>query len=80
MNWMLQDETIYGEAIVRSSGHTLEYDRTLAEKRLELLTKLFKNRGITADKLKLVVGESAGAPLEIHFQLRRPETSSGENS
>ena len=80
MSWMLQDESIYGEASIRSSGHTVEYDRTLAEKRLELLTLLFKNRGVTAEKLELIIDENAGAPLEIQFKLRRPATSSGENS
>jgi hypothetical protein len=80
MRWMLQDEAIYGEALVRSSGHTTDYDRTLAEKRLELLVLLFENSGVTADKLKLIVDDSVGAPLEIRFQLRSPATSSGENS
>lgn len=45
ISWMLQDSDIIGEATVRSSGHTIDYDRTLAEKRLELLALLFKHRG-----------------------------------
>ncbi len=80
MNWMLQSEAIYGEAMVRSSGHSGDYDRTLAEKRRELLQRLFLNRGVTAERLQLVVDESAGAPLEIRFQLRSSATSSGEKS
>jgi hypothetical protein len=80
MSWILQDNEIYGEAKVRSSGHTVDYDRILAEKRLELLELLFKNRGVTSDRLKLIIDESEGAPLEIRFQLRSAATSSGKNS
>ncbi len=80
MNWILQSAEIYGEAKVRSTGHPGDYDRTLAEKRRELLERLFQNRGVTSDRLQLIVDESAGAPLEIRFQLRSPATSSGEKS
>ena len=80
MNWMLQSEEIYGEARVRSAGHADDYDRTLAEKRRELLERLFRNRGVTSDRLQLLVDESVGAPLEIRFQLSSPATSSGGNS
>jgi len=80
ISWMLQDAEIFGEATVRSSGHTIDYDRTLAEKRLELLERLFKNRGVGSNRLKLSIDESAGAPLEIRFHLRRAATSVGVKS
>ena len=80
MNWMLQSEDVFGEARVRSAGHAADYDLILAEKRRELLERLFRNRGITSDRLQLIVDESVGAPLEIRFQLRSSATSSGENS
>ena len=80
MNWMLQSAEISGIAQVRSAGHAADYDLTLAEKRRELLERLFRNRGITADRLQLIVDESVGAPLEVRFQLRSSATSSGENS
>ena len=80
MNWLLQSEDYSGEALVRSAGHAVDYDLVLAEKRRELLELLFRNRGVTTDRLKLVVDEGAGAPLEIRFQLRSSATSSGENS
>lgn len=67
MNWMLQSAEITGEARVRSSGHSVDYDRTLAEKRRELLERVFRNRGITSDRLKLIVDVSEGPPLVIRF-------------
>ncbi len=79
MSWMLQDERISGIARVRSSGEESNgYNRILASKRLELLERLFRNRGITPDRLQLLVDESAGAPLEIRFQLRSSPISAGE--
>lgn len=80
INWMLLSEELYGEARVRSEGHGADYDQVLAEKRRELLERLFRNRGVTPERLKLMVDDSAGAPLELHFQLRSSATSSGENS
>jgi hypothetical protein len=79
-SWILQTDAIYAEGSVRSSGHTIDYDRTLAEKRLELLQALFKNRGVTPDRLKLSVDGSAGAALEIHLRFRTSEISSGKKS
>lgn len=67
MNWMLQSDEITGEAIVRSSGHSVEYDRTLAEKRRELLERLFRSRGVVSDRFKLVVEVTEGPPLVIRF-------------
>ena len=78
MSWMLQDERISGIARVRSSGELSSYNRILASKRLELLERLFRNRGVTPDRLQLLVDESAGAPLEIRFQLRSSAISVGE--
>lgn len=67
MNWMLQSDEITGEARVRSSGHSVEYDRTLAEKRRELLERVFRNRGVTSGQLRLIVDVSEGPPLIIRF-------------
>ena len=80
ISWMLKTDGIYGEARVRSSGYAVDYDRVLAEKRRELLERLFLNRGLNAQRLHLMVDESAGAPLEIRFQLRSSATSAGEKS
>lgn len=80
LDWILQSEEIIGEAIVRSNGYPDDYDHVLAAKRLELLERLFQNRGVTMERIKFVVDEGAGAPFELHFQLRSAATSSGENS
>ena len=80
MSWMLRSDEIIGTALVRSTGHAADYDQALAEKRRELLERLFQNRGLTSDRLKLVVDESPGPPLEIRFQFRSSATSSGGHS
>lgn len=77
---ILQSEEITGEATVRSSGHADGYDLVLAEKRLELLGRLFQNRGVSTERIKFEVDAGAGPPLELHFQLRSVATSPGENS
>lgn len=65
-------------AVVRSSGHADDYDRLLAGKRLELLERIFRNRGIKASRLVLKIAEGPGAPLELQFQPESPASSSGE--
>ena len=80
ITWMLNSSDISGEARVRSSGYAADYDRVLAEKRRELLERLFVNRGLNSERLQLIVDETAGPPLEIRFQLRSSATSAGEKS
>jgi hypothetical protein len=63
---------------VRSDGHDPEYDRLLAVKRLDILMKIFGNRGLAGERLQMTAEVGAGAPLELQLQPFSAATSSGE--
>lgn len=45
-----------------------EYDRQLAQARVELLGRYFANRGISGDKLELTAEGGTGAPFELELR------------
>lgn len=61
---------------VRAGGDDVEYGRQLAEKRAELLAKVFYNRGLQEQRVELMVADDSGPPLEVKLQ---PSSSDGEN-
>jgi len=63
---------------VRSGGHDVEYDQLLAGKRRDLLMTIFRNRGLTEERLQLVAEAGGGAPLELRLQPFSAATSDGE--
>ena len=75
---LLQNKTFQGAGTVRSSGHSAEYDRLLATKRLEILARIFQNRGLPQDRLQWVAEVGTGAPFELQLQLISSDTSAGE--
>lgn len=53
-------------AIVRAHTEiSAAYDQALAQKRGELLERFFRNRGVTGERLKLIVEAAEGPPLEL---------------
>ena len=76
--WLVAHPGMFAEGVVRSAGHTEAYDLKLANKRLELLTRILVNRGVAAERLLLVAEAAEGSPLEISFQPISERTSSGE--
>ena len=74
---LLKNRKVLGAGVVRSSGHTAEYDQQLAEKRKELLDRIFTNRGLTSEQFQLVVEVGEGAPFEVTLQPIIPATSDG---
>lgn len=58
-----------------AAGVSPEHAAALAQKRRELLERLFRNRGIAGERLKLVVETGEGAPLEL---LLATETRTGD--
>lgn len=75
---LLNNNRQFGVVVtVRSSGHDEEYDKLLANKRLQLLETIFLNRGLEEERLQMNAASEAGAPLEIALQLPSAESSSG---
>jgi len=75
---LLSNRQVTAAGVVRSSGHSPEYDQQLADKRMELLLRIFSNRGIPEQQVQLSAEVRDGAPLEIEIQPMRDETSAGE--
>jgi len=75
---LLQNKEFQATGTVRSSGHDAEYDQLLAVKRLEILARIFQNRGLPQERLKWVAEVGTGAPFEVQFQLISSDKSAGE--
>lgn len=65
---MLANPGVEWTGTVRSDGPDADYQRRLAEKRKELLTAVFRNRGLTEERLVITTEVGPGAPLELEFQ------------
>jgi hypothetical protein len=58
-----------------AGGVTADYDAALAQKRLELLERYFRNRGVGGDRLTLSATAGEGAPLELTVTPAQPPPS-----
>ncbi len=63
---------------IRSGGNREEYDQLLAGRRFDILTAIFSNRGIDAERLQLDLATGEGAPFEFELQLPSSSSSAGE--
>ncbi len=73
---LIEQRDYRAEVTVRSSGHGVEYDRQLAEKRAELLERICRNRGLEESRVQFTAAAGGGPPLEITLQ---PSSSGGSN-
>ncbi|PLX79258.1 MAG: hypothetical protein C0615_02625 [Desulfuromonas sp.] len=62
---------LQGSATVRSTGHDAAYDQRLAEKRLDLLSRIFNNRGV-AERLPLQLAADEGPAFEVRLGVGNP--------
>ena len=75
---LLQNGQVRGVGTVRSAGNSAEYDLLLATQRKELLLRIFRNRGLTEERLQLSAEVGPGAPLTIELQPMSSANSVGE--
>lgn len=73
----LRNPGLRAEATVRSSGHTVEYDRILAGKRKEFLEKIFRSRGLDETRIRISPDGGEGAPFSLQLQSEALGSSSG---
>ena len=75
---LLQNSQVRGIGTVRSAGNSAEYDQLLATQRMELLLRIFRNRGLTEERLQLTAEVGPGAPLAIELQPVSSDNSADE--
>lgn len=78
VDFFVQNPKLTAVATVRSSGNGNDYDRRIAEKRAELLEKIFRNRGVTEARLRFSAVAADGAPLELELSYGKRVSSAGE--
>jgi len=66
--FMLANPGLTGTGTVRSDGPDADYHRRLAQKRKELLTAVFRNRGLPAERLIITSEVGPGVPFDLKFQ------------
>jgi len=75
---LLQNGQVRGVGTVRSAGNSADYDLVLATQRMDLLLRIFRNRGLTEEQLQLKAEVGPGAPLTIQLQPISSASSVGE--